>query len=87
MPYKDGTGPMGAGPIGRGMGPCYADGRTSGMGFGIGRSRRGGFGGRCYPAGTLKVDQRQTLEMEMEMLENRLKVLKDQLSRSETYSP
>ncbi|HPX29397.1 MAG TPA: DUF5320 domain-containing protein [Sphaerochaeta sp.] len=38
MPYKDGTGPMGYGPMtGRGMGPCRRE-------FGFGRGRRYGMG-------------------------------------------
>jgi|LFRM01.2.fsa_nt_gb hypothetical protein len=54
MAARDGTGPMGTGPMtGRGLGPCntgserlvgYGYGRGGGMGFGPGRGRGMGFG-------------------------------------------
>lgn len=47
MPFRDGTGPQGQGPLsGRGFGPCfarrgfdYADARNTGWGRGYGRRR------------------------------------------------
>lgn len=48
MPYFDGTGPLGRGPLtGRGFGPC-----GDGYGFGFGRRGRGrGFGGGFFGFG------------------------------------
>ena len=40
MPRFDGSGPMGQGPMGRGLGPCGA-GRQNGFGAGFGRGFRG----------------------------------------------
>ncbi len=58
MPYRDKTGPNGAGVgTGRGMGPCFGNtsavyGRRGGMGFGYGAGNTGfggrGFGGRGF---------------------------------------
>jgi hypothetical protein len=44
MPFRDGTGPQGQGPVtGRGFGPC-GDGRAFGRRFGFGRGQGRGFG-------------------------------------------
>lgn len=43
MPYGDGTGPNGTGPVGRGLGPCGRGGairRGGGFGRGSGMGRR-----------------------------------------------
>ena len=48
MPGRDGTGPMGTGPIGRGLGGCLGAiagfGRGMGRGFGVGFGRGRGMG-------------------------------------------
>jgi hypothetical protein len=88
MPYLDGTGPMGTGPYGRGMGPCRANGRIS---VRTGRGRRGGFG--CQPYCWSKpwrqltdAEIKRSMEAEIEVLEARLKYLKDQLKVEGTDS-
>lgn len=90
MPRRDGTGPMGQGPMtGWGMGPC----RWEGYGYGRG-GRRMGFGGRgrgygrgwgrgygpCY--GYAPYDDRtdrEILEEERDLLEKRLDYISKQL--------
>lgn len=37
MPNQDGTGPLGSGRLGRGLGPCGRGGRGMGCGRGFGR--------------------------------------------------
>jgi hypothetical protein len=49
MPARDGTGPKGTGPAGRGLGPCAT---TAGRRFlGLGRGFRGGGGGGARARG------------------------------------
>lgn len=64
MPYKDGTGPMGGGQQGRGMGHCGHGGRGGG-----GRGRRGIFQAPVESVG----DDTQSLEARVAELERRLK--------------
>lgn len=48
MPGMDGRGPLGTGPLGRGLGPCQGgagQGRGQGRGAGQGRGPGRGFGG------------------------------------------
>ena len=79
MPYLDGTGPYGSGPIGWGRGPCRAGGRMGGRGMGI------GWGAGMPVAPTYAyvepapADVRRSMEMEAEILERRLKLLKDRM--------
>jgi len=70
MPYMNGTGPMGTGPNGRGMGPCRAGGRMVGMG----RGRR---------AMAAPIDAKKDIEMELERLEIRTKALRQRLEEME----
>lgn len=77
MPYKDGTGPNGAGPAGRGLGPCGRGGarRTGGgYGRGAGQGRRGIF---PAPAET-GADRTAELEARVKELEKRLAEGKDE---------
>lgn len=80
MPRGDGSGPNGAGPLG---GVCVGAGL--GMGFGMGRRRGfgvrgGGMGfGRGF-AGVYPVNQLS----EQEMLENRARVLEQELAALKT---
>jgi hypothetical protein len=69
MPFRDGTGPMGRGPMsGRGMGPC-----AGGRGFGRGFGRRG----VCrFPITISKEEEKQMIEEEIESLKKRLEELK-----------
>ncbi len=75
MPYLDGTGPMGTGPYGRGMGPCRR-GRPM-TGFGRGYGRRFGSGREVLETGD--VDVKRSLESEIESLEQRLSYLRERL--------
>ncbi|MBN1162393.1 DUF5320 domain-containing protein [Patescibacteria group bacterium] len=82
MPYFDGTGPMGHGPMtGRGMGPCgdgYAHGRGFGRGFGRGPGR--GFGRRFFwQKPPTKEDQLEYLKDYKKMLEEEMKAVEEDL--------
>ncbi len=71
MPYRDGTGPNGTGPAGRGMGPCgRGAARRAGGGFGrgAGQGRRGLFQAPAE-AGP---DRTAELEARVKELEKRL---------------
>ncbi len=76
MPGRDGTGPLGTGPNGRGLGPC-------GGGSPMGRGRRGffgrgaGFWRTAYPADL--ETQRWTLEDQKSWLERQLDAIKSRL--------
>lgn len=68
MPGRDGTGPIGAGPItGRGLGFC------TGAGFGFGCRR--GFG----IIQTSQKTQKEMLQEQKNLLETRLKIIDNQL--------
>ncbi|NLY90837.1 MAG: DUF5320 domain-containing protein [Firmicutes bacterium] len=92
MPGRDGTGPLGAGPLtGGGFGWC-ADARGlgygagCGVGFGRGFACRRGFGGfgRGFLAAPLAVkDQKELLEKEKEFLQNRLQKIDQELENLE----
>ncbi len=93
MPYRNGTGPMGAGPLtGRGFGYCGAGfgfGRGFGMGMGYGW-RTGGWGFAPYvlnPAYAPTVElQKQALINEQKYLETRLEALKAQINSLQNAS-
>ena len=77
MPFKDGTGPQGAGPgSGRGRGACA--GRRSGFGQGAGAGRRNRLGQR--QGGGSTPDQQATLESQASFLEAQLAKVKRQIS-------
>ncbi len=77
MPFKDGTGPLGAGPgSGRGRGACT--GRRSGFGQGIGAGRRNRLGQRQVGGST--PDQQAALVSEASFLETQLAKVKRQIS-------
>lgn len=79
MPYQDGTGPDGSGPVGLGLGPC--GGGTVQRGrrlFGWGRRGRGrGFGGAAV--GRRLVSSGDSLQAEKSWLENRLNAVNEAL--------
>ena len=84
MPYRDGTGPNGQGPMtGRGMGPCAGDARPMygriGRGFG---GRRGmGYGmGRGFVPPVYAAPTKEMLQNEKAMLEAELKALEEKLA-------
>ncbi len=85
MPYKNGTGPMGQGPMtGRRMGPCAGgtrlmDGR--GMGRGNGGRRGNGYGmRRGFAAPVYAAPTKEMLQSEKAMLEAELKAIDEQLA-------
>lgn len=89
MPRRDGTGPMGAGPMtGRGLGPCvgakavkYCAGIGLGLGLGFALKRGFGRGFRRWfainknPSKT----QREMLQEQKDALKSRLDVIDKQL--------
>lgn len=93
MPRRDGSGPMGAGSMtGRGIGPCAgtnADkkGSNIGMGAGFGLACRRGFGGgskrvfgRCFDENqNSDKTQKELLQEQKGLLQNRLEVIDKQL--------
>lgn len=73
MPFRDGTGPQGAGPrTGRGLGPC-----GGGMAWGRGYGR--GFGWCCPCPRLTKKEEAEALTSEAEILEEELKAVKERL--------
>jgi hypothetical protein len=66
MPYRDGTGPLGQGPLtGRGFGPC-------GRGLGLRRGFCRGFGWRAQyfePVELTKEQQKKILEEELKEID------------------
>lgn len=81
MPARDGTGPMGSGPMtGGGFGFC-ADGAGRGLGRGMGW-RRGGGWGRSFGGGFAAdrpLDGKELLAHQKAALEDRLKRVNEQL--------
>jgi hypothetical protein len=81
MPGRDGTGPIGVGPMsGRGLGVCSAGapGYGAGRGLGLGFGRRGGRGyGRGF--GGYAASDRDDPMTRKEALAEQKKLLKDRL--------
>lgn len=94
MPYGDRRGPDGFGPMtGRGMGYCagydrpgYANqdyGRGYGRGFGRGYGRGMGYGHAYpayYPANVSNVSEKTVLENDIKILKEQLSSMEDRLS-------
>lgn len=79
MPWRDGTGPFGEGPLtGRGFGPC---GRGMRRGFGRGLGFGRGFDWRFQnkPVQLTKEEEKKILEAEKADLEEELKAIKEKL--------
>ena len=81
MPTKDGTGPMGEGPLtGRGMGPCAKDAMAKGFRRGFKRGPRRGLGWCCPEELTLtKDEQKKILQEEVKDLEEYKKQIEKKL--------
>ena len=85
MPRRDGTGPMGAGSMtGRGLGFCTGAnavkyGAGLGMGLGLGLACRRGFGRGFAINQTSSKTQKERLNEQKTMLQNRLEVIVEQL--------
>ncbi len=80
MPRLDGLGPMGTGPIGRGLGPC-GGGQARGRGRGFGRYDFF-WSTRAYPASVddqkdLLAQQKSWLETQLAAITQRLKDLEE----------
>jgi hypothetical protein len=83
MPARDGAGPYGTGPVGRGLGPCGGSGQEPGndQPFGMGMAHRWGrrFGNR-HPRWGWRADPAYRAEdSETLWLQNRQNWLKEQL--------
>ena len=80
MPYFDGTGPYGAGPMtGRGMGPCGDWGYQcpywrSGWGKGMGRGRPG-----YWNRSMSKTEELSSLTKEEKILQEELEMIKKEI--------
>ena len=75
MPFRDGTGPIGQGPMtGRGLGPC-----GGGMGYGRGRGwRRWGYYPPVYPSiEPTAREEKEMIQEEMSVLKEQIKILED----------
>ena len=85
MPRRDGTGPMGAGSMtGRGFGLCTGAnavkyGAGLGMGLGLGLACRRGFGRGFAFNQTSSKTQKELLNEQKTMLQERLEVIDKQL--------
>lgn len=79
MPYYDGSGPEGFGPMtGRGFGSCAGQGFVPrGFGMGRGRGLRGGYGYRYFVPPVITQDE------EIQMLKEDQKVLQEDLKNVE----
>ncbi|MCG8483304.1 MAG: DUF5320 domain-containing protein [Clostridia bacterium] len=74
MPRKDGTGPIGRGPLsGKRMGFCRNTEVPYGLGMGFGR------GGRCYPYSVDFKNEKSFLEKQRSVLEDHLKNVNERL--------
>lgn len=81
MPRFDRTGPLGTGPIGRGLGPCgggQAAGWGRGRGFRQGGGRGWGFGWTSAPYSV--TDEKQTLEQQKGWLEEQIAAITQRLN-------
>jgi len=80
MPGRDGTGPIGAGPItGRGLGFCTGAGLGLGLGPGCRRGFGGGYGRGFAINWTAPKTQKEMLQEQKGLLESRLKIIDNQL--------
>ncbi len=81
MPRFDRTGPLGTGPIGRGLGPCgggQAAGWGRGRGFRQGGGRGQGFGWVSAPYSV--EEEKQTLEQQKSWLEEQIVAITQRLN-------
>jgi hypothetical protein len=74
MPWRDGTGPLGRGPLtGRGLGPC-------GRGLGFRRGFGMGFGSRYVrPVALTEAEEKKILETELKEIENEKQAIEKRL--------
>ncbi len=83
MPYRDGTGPQGQGPMtGRGFGPC-GDGRGMGRRMGFGRGLGRGWGFRSWFNSPTKSQVKEDLDQYRKGLEEELEQVKAEQKKLE----
>ncbi len=80
MPWRDGTGPFGTGPVGRRMGPC---GYSRSYGFGPGRGWRRGWYWQNPVQTVAPEEERKILENQKEFLLRELEEIKRQIKEIE----
>jgi hypothetical protein len=80
MPGFDRTGPLGTGPIGRGLGPCRGGG-LAGRGGGRGFRRGGGLGWNMAPTVVSPEEQKGFLTQQKEWLESQVDAINKQLDK------
>jgi len=82
MPARDGTGPYGTGPVGRGLGPCGGNAQEFNQQFGMGLGNRWGrrFGNRQLWRSRRVSANVFTEDSEIQSLQNRQSWLQGQLA-------
>lgn len=83
MPGRNGTGPVGQGPLtGRGMGPCGGvNAGGCGWGMGFGRRRGGFFSGFSFGDPVAAKTQEELLKEQKELLQARIDEIDKQLNK------
>ncbi len=86
MPARDGTGPFGTGPVGRGLGPCAGNGQETGFDqpFGMGMAHRrgrrhGSRGPRWGRNAWTDIDEQQALKNRQNWLKEQLDAVTHQI--------
>ena len=74
MPGRDGNGPMGTGPNGRGLGPCGTEQRSF---WGFRGMRRGGRGMGGFRNSPNNANEEEMLNQQKSWIETRLEALKN----------
>ncbi len=80
MPGLDKTGPLGTGPIGRGLGPCRGSG-LAGWGGGRGFRRGGGMGWGMMSMPFTPDEQKGFLTRQKKWLESQVDAINKQLNK------
>ncbi len=75
MPGRDNTGPLGTGPIGRGLGPCGGGMAYGGRGRGFGRGRGWGF----FPPALTPDEEKELLNQQKSWLQKQIDALTSRL--------
>jgi hypothetical protein len=92
MPGRDRTGPLGTGPIGRGLGPCFGGdvppvrGGFFGMGWGRGRGMRYWRYGWNHMPYMNAEGEKEALKEQQSWLTHQLEWVKNQLQENEEQS-
>ena len=79
MPGFDGSGPLGTGPIGRGMGPCGGGYAYRGRGRGFARGFGFGMGWGVNAMLLTEEEEKQALEQQKNWLETQLGAVSERL--------